>query len=174
MTSDAGFELFVAREYGALVHAVVMHTRDRELAHDVVQEALIRAGMRWTMVQACDSPRAWVLRVAFNLTHSTFRRRRSARRAWARIATSANTAARPVAEPRDPVDESLVAALQDLSPRQRQVVVLRHVSGMSVTETAAAMNVSEDAVRSLTSRGLARLRKTLETRESNHTDSRPR
>ena len=40
---------------------------------------------------------------------------------------------------------------------QRKTVVLRHWWGLSVTETAAELDIAEGTVKSHTSRGLARL-----------------
>jgi RNA polymerase sigma factor (sigma-70 family) len=52
----------------------------------------------------------------------------------------------------------LRAALMQLSPRQRAVVVLRYYTDLSEQETAAALNCSVGTVKTLASRGLARLR----------------
>ena len=44
---------------------------------------------------------------------------------------------------------------------QRKTVVLRHWLGLSITETAHEMGVSEGTVKSNSSRGLARLQEVL-------------
>jgi RNA polymerase sigma factor (sigma-70 family) len=61
------------------------------------------------------------------------------------------------------VDERAVlfAALKDLPPRQRAAVVLRHYGGLGEADTAAALGCSVGTVKSLTARGLARLRQLL-------------
>ena len=56
---------------------------------------------------------------------------------------------------------ALRAALAGLPRRQRQVVVLRYWSGLSVAETAADLRLSQGAVKSYTSRALARLHELL-------------
>lgn len=52
----------------------------------------------------------------------------------------------------------VVEALAALPPGQRACVVLRHYADLSVEQTAAVLNVGTGAVKSQTSRGLARLR----------------
>lgn len=64
----------------------------------------------------------------------------------------------------DPMTTELVRALQQLSPRQRECVVLRHYLDLSEKETAATLGVSVGAVKGYTSTGLAGLRPLLTTR----------
>jgi RNA polymerase sigma-70 factor, ECF subfamily len=49
-------------------------------------------------------------------------------------------------------------AVAALPPRQRAALVLRHVGGYSVAETAALLDVSEGAVKQLTHRAAVALR----------------
>src|SRR5260221_14780725 len=56
---------------------------------------------------------------------------------------------------------TLVAALRQLPPRSRAVVVLRHVEDHSIESVAGLMGVTPAAVKSLNTRGLAQLRELL-------------
>jgi RNA polymerase sigma-70 factor (ECF subfamily) len=56
----------------------------------------------------------------------------------------------------------LAAALDDLPPRQRQVVLLRDAEGLSNDETCAVLGISSGNQRLLLHRGRSRLRQTLE------------
>lgn len=56
-------------------------------------------------------------------------------------------------------------ALAGLTARQRACVVLRHLEGLSVAETATTLGVSHGTVKSTTSDALARLRSRLDNRE---------
>jgi len=53
---------------------------------------------------------------------------------------------------------ALVDALLALPPGPRAAVILRHVDGLSVAETAAALDRPEGTVKAHVSRGLAQLR----------------
>lgn len=58
--------------------------------------------------------------------------------------------------------DQLVRALALLTTRQRRVVVLRHLVGMTETEVARDLGVSVGTVKTTASRGLRRLRVLLE------------
>jgi RNA polymerase sigma-70 factor (ECF subfamily) len=57
----------------------------------------------------------------------------------------------------------LKSALEDLPPRQRQVVILRDVEGLAGDEVCAVLDLSSGNQRLLLHRGRARLRQVLET-----------
>ena len=57
--------------------------------------------------------------------------------------------------------QALEPALARLTPEQRQAVELRFMQGMSVAETAATMQRSDEAVKKLQARALANLRRYL-------------
>ncbi len=57
--------------------------------------------------------------------------------------------------------QTLAPALARLTPEQRQAVELRFLAGLSVAETAVRIGRSEEAVKKLQARGLARLRRYL-------------
>lgn len=57
---------------------------------------------------------------------------------------------------------TVAAALDTLPRRQCEAVILRYYADLSETETAAAMGVSEGAVKSHAARGMAALRQWLD------------
>ncbi|MGI8759366.1 MAG: RNA polymerase sigma factor, partial [Acidimicrobiales bacterium] len=58
--------------------------------------------------------------------------------------------------------DRMMAALQRLSPRQREALVLRYHLDLSEREMAAAMGISEGSVKTNVHRGLAALQTWLE------------
>jgi RNA polymerase sigma-70 factor (sigma-E family) len=60
--------------------------------------------------------------------------------------------------------EDLLAALREVPPRQRAVLVLRYFEGLDVGAAAKALSCSEGTVKSQTSRGLENLRRVLDDR----------
>jgi len=123
---------------------------DAASAEDVAAEACARAYVHWRRIGGQEWREAWVARVATNLALDAVRSR------------SRLTDAPPVeagAEDDDvAVRLALVAALTRLPKRQREVVALRHLAGLSERECAATLDVSAGSVKTHLSRGLAALR----------------
>jgi RNA polymerase sigma-70 factor (sigma-E family) len=142
---DAEFEHLWSRAYG--VAYVVLG--DRGESEDIAQETLARALVRWRKVSAYAEP--WVVRVAGNLAIDRVRKRQR---------TDAFRAQDVPGVDAQRVD--LQRALVALSPKQREVVILRYLVDLPEAEVAETLGCSVGTVKTHASRGLAALRKSLE------------
>jgi RNA polymerase sigma-70 factor (sigma-E family) len=134
-------------------------------AQDLLQTALAKLYLRWARVTALGSPDAYVRRVLVTTHRSNLRRH------WRReVPTAVAVETGDGGSGTSRADDRLVlqAALMQLSSRQRAVVVLRYYTDLSEQETAAALNCSTGTVKTLASRGLARLRTLLATTTDQH------
>lgn len=125
---------------------------DRAEAEDAAAEALTRTLVAWRKVETLPHRDAWVLRVTANVAVDWRRRRR----------------ARAEVDPVVPGDEeaiavrlALAAALAALPRRQREVIALRYLVGMSEAEVAASLAVSVGSVKKHASRAMSGLRRRL-------------
>jgi RNA polymerase sigma-70 factor (sigma-E family) len=155
--ADDGFDGFVAARWAPLVATAYLVTGDRGIAEDCVQEALVRMHRRWGRIDPAGRA-AYAHRAAINAALSWRRRRRTAE-------VSFDVARHDVGHRSDDpvgVDPRLLAALRTLAPRARAVVVLRFLEDRSEAQTAEILGCTVGTVKSLTSRGVARLREVLE------------
>lgn len=151
-------ELFAAH-YRRLLGLAVLVSDDPATAEDLVQEAFARLHGR--ALADPDRALAYLRTTILNLSRSRLRRLRTARkheRPDDEVLASAEEAVLLRDEQR-----IVLAALRALSPRQRQALVLRYWGDLPEAEVAAAMGLSNGAVKSHTARGLAALRRILET-----------
>jgi RNA polymerase sigma factor (sigma-70 family) len=103
----------------------------------------------WRRVSRADDPDAYLRRILINTSHRRFRRYRVTEQPGDPPETA-------VEGPADLVGER--AALRQLPPRQRAVVVLRYWEDLTDAQIGAALGCSPDTVRSQLSRALAKLR----------------
>src|SRR5215475_10473312 len=144
--SRVDFDEFYLTSASRLVRHGYALTGDMAEAQDIAQEAFARAWQRWAMVRDCDSPEAWVRRVATNLAASRWRRIRVAR---AVIGLTAEQHAPEVST--DTV--ALVCGLRTLPERQRTVLVLHYMCDLTVDQIAAELGCPTGSVKSWLSRG---------------------
>ncbi|MEP5153726.1 RNA polymerase sigma factor [Planktotalea sp.] len=135
-------------------------------AEDVAQDAMMRV---WKIAPEWRSGEAkvttWLYRVTSNLCTDRLRQRRG---------TSLDAIDEPI-DPSPSADDVLQStarqdalqnALMELPVRQRQAVVLRHIEELPNPEIAEKMEISVEAVESLTSRGKRALAKILKGRKA--------
>jgi RNA polymerase sigma-70 factor, ECF subfamily len=146
------FDAFYARCRDRLVGQLAALTGDAAEAHDHVQEAFIRAWLRWRRVGTLDDPEGWVRRVAYHLAISRWRR--------ARRLVFGGRPDEPAPE-LDDEQRAVLDALAGLPRNEREAIVMHHLVGMSVDEVAAALKAPSGTVKSWLSRGRAKLGATL-------------
>ena len=123
---------------------------DPATAEDVAAEAMARAYAHWRKIGDQPWREGWVVRVATNLALDVARSRNRM--------TDAEVGEESHEDDDVAVRLALVEAMAMLPKRQREVVALRHLAGMSEADTAAALRVSPGSVKTHLSRGLAALR----------------
>lgn len=152
----ATFEEFVAARSPALLRAAWLLTGDRQDAEELVQSALVRTCAKFDRIDGEEggSFEAYVRRAMHNEYVSWHRRLARHRRHHAGETQPTVMGADDAALARQVV----LAALEELSPRQREVVVLRFYEDLPLAEAAAVMGCSLGAVKSHQARALAALR----------------
>jgi len=153
--STAGFEAVFQAHYPPLARALTAACGDAEVAADAVQEAFLRAHLRWKQISRYEDPVAWVRRVAVNRMRDHFRHESRGARVLAILAAD------PQWIDETPTSGDAVELLATLAPQQRLAMSLYYVEGLSVAEVASAMCLSVGAVKFHMNQGRERLRPTL-------------
>jgi RNA polymerase sigma-70 factor (ECF subfamily) len=150
------FDALYRRHYDSVYGYLRLSLRDAHLAEDVTQHVFVRA------LRALPRYRfrpgvplwSWLREIARNEARRTLRARG--------VAVEAHDPGELEATKPSVVDwqgERALLALGELLPeRQQHVFILRYGVGLSIAETAAVMSISEDAVKGLGKRALARVR----------------
>jgi RNA polymerase sigma-70 factor (sigma-E family) len=156
------FEEFAAARLPALLRFAFLLCGDRELARDLVQDALTRALVNWSRVEAADRPYAYVRTILTNEFLAFYRRRRL------RTVPLTPDHAPPAPDAAAGIGdrEELWYQLAGLPRQQRAVLVLRYYEGLSDAEIAEVLRCREGTVRAYAARAFATLR--VELAEPSH------
>jgi RNA polymerase sigma-70 factor (sigma-E family) len=142
------FEQWATGQQRALLRSAYLISGDADRAQDLVQEALAKVALRWQWI---DNPTAYARRIIVrdNVSWWRGRGRETPRADHDEV----------VARSSDP-DTAMVVrrALARLTPRQRTVLVLRHLDDLTERETADLLGLSVGTVKSTNAAALARLR----------------
>jgi len=147
------------RCFGPMVRSLAVAAGDREVAADCVQDAFMRAFVRWNRVSRLDDPVGWVRHVAVNRMRDHFRKSERGGRAVGRLRQQQPLVAAAPSEPSE-----LAALLAQLPTQQRIAAALFYVEDLSVAEIADAMRLSEGAVKYHLHAARTTLREALEPR----------
>ena len=186
----AAFAAIVDDWSPVMLHVARRYVRDQQAAEDVVQDAWLGVMTGLPRFEGRSSLRSWTFSILINRAKT--RRNRDARTVPSAGLTgiepsgptvdparfqgadgthpghwTSTGAPRPWEQPeRGAIDREVGArisrALEDLPERQRLVVVMRDVQGMSAEEVCAALRLSPENQRVLLHRGRAALRAALE------------
>jgi RNA polymerase sigma-70 factor (sigma-E family) len=151
--TDAEFTEFVAARSAQLYRSAYLLAGSTHAAEDLVQSALAKTYAAWWRVRSAEDPVAYVHGVLIKTFLSDRRRRSSAELPMAGVGEE-----RPV-DVGDPTERmALLAALAELAPLDRAVVVLRFWEDQSIARTAAELHLTEAAVKNRSLRALRTLR----------------
>lgn len=152
---EEAFRAFIAARSPSLLRSAYVLTGDRGRAEDLVQTALARTYVTWPRLRDPQAAEAYV-RTAMSRTAVSWWRRR-----WRGERPMAVLPDQPVADVGNLLAErdALARALDQLSPRQRAVLVLRYYDDFTYQQTADALGCSVGAVKQHAARALAVLRR---------------
>ncbi|MCZ4500841.1 MAG: sigma-70 region 4 domain protein [Marmoricola sp.] len=144
------FTVYVTARRPALLRTAYLLCGDVHLAEDLVQTALVKAVGHWKRIG--DNPGPWLRTVMVNDHISRWRKHRGREHLTAILPETT--------APGADLDRDLVlaAALQELAPGQRAVVVLRYYEDLTEAETARVLGVAVGTVKSQHRDAIARLR----------------
>jgi len=152
----------ITRAYGARIGRLCLAMLgDRGEAEELTQEILLAAYRAMPSFEGRSQVKTWLYTIARRACSAELKRQRRRDQLLAVVEHL------PQPRPRDPqlqLDQrrQLQLALAKLPDGQCEVLLLRHVGGLSYREIAGVCEISEEAARQRASGGLRRLRDVLE------------
>ncbi len=167
LTPEDGYEALYARHYRQIL-AYCGRRLPSDDTLDAVADTFLVAWRRRDEIPAGDAERAWLYGVAFRVVSNYRRSARRRRRLNERVERlRAPTPEEPDGQVlRREADRRVIAALGRLAPLDREVLLLRLWEELPSAQIAAALGISDAAVRKRTSRARRRLARQLDVRNS--------
>ena len=144
---------------------------NEDIAHEIVQEALLEAYLSLSRLRQLERFKSWLYGIVLNLCRNYLReQKRRVAPFEARLdeevidllqAGDAPPGLQEIAEERE-LHRLVLAAIQDLSPKDRRTVLLFYFEFLSIQEIAALSGVSTGAVKVRLHRARGKLRQRLQ------------
>ena len=152
------FRTLVEQYRSALFGTAYLMMRDRGLAEDVVQEALVQMWKHLPSFRLKSSVKTWMVRIVVNEVKQQFRKKQVPTvpiEQASEVAVDSDEAA--AAMIRNEERQHLKQALEKLPVEQREAVVLRYFSELTIPEVATVTGQREGTIKSRLSRALSHL-----------------
>jgi RNA polymerase sigma-70 factor (sigma-E family) len=159
--ADEALARLYAAHWRRLVRLAVLLLHDVGAAEEVVQDAFVAMHAHWPALRDPDAAVAYVRQAVVNRSRSALRHRAVVERHAARRPGPGSAPGADEPALRRGRRDAVLAALQRLPDRQREVLALRYYLELSEAEIAEALGISRGSVKAHASRGGAALRHAL-------------
>lgn len=152
------FRTLVEKYRTVMFGTAFLMTRDHILAEDALQEALIKIWKNLPSLRRQSSLKAWLVRIVVNEVNRQCRKKQ--------LPTVSLEDSPDVVDDCDGMETKVIRneeyiqlkeAIEALSPEQRQAVILRYFSDLTVPEVAKVMGKREGTIKSRLSRAISKL-----------------
>jgi RNA polymerase sigma-70 factor (ECF subfamily) len=161
------FRLLVENYRKVMFGTAYLMTKDRGLAEDALQDALVQMWKHLPALRQGVSLKAWLVRIVVNEVNRQRRKKRvlTVPLEYApEIADDGDDAVTMMIRSED--HQNLRRAMEQLPLEIRETVILRYFSDLTVPEIAAVMKKPEGTIKSRLSRALGRLNEILSNSET--------
>ncbi len=156
------FDAICNQYSGLMLHIAYTILRDKDVAEDAVQNALIQAWQHLPSLREAGALRSWLMRIVVNQCLS-FKRRLARSMSIQRqsISEQETVLASQIADHAKGIKErdwDLALAIKQLPTKQQMVIALHYYQGMTVSEISQALQISENTIKKRIQAALSNLR----------------
>jgi len=167
---EEAFEYILDTYKGLMLRVAYNIVKDRDIAEDAVQDALIQAWQHLPNLREARALRTWLMRIVVNQCIS-FKRRlaRSAtflQQSFVEQETERASQIADYAEGRLERNWDLAQAIGTLPPKQQTVIALHYYQGMTLPEMSRALQTSENTLKKRIQIAISNLRAMIRSSEA--------
>ncbi|MFV8830009.1 RNA polymerase sigma factor SigX [Alkalihalobacterium sp. APHAB7] len=162
---ESTFDRLYETYHQPLFQFIFYMVRSRETAEELVQEVYIKVLQSYVSFEGKSSEKTWLYSIARNITIDWIRKQNRQKRKWLGLLGPIEKVEvrDPAPLPEDIVTQSdelrlIYKGLAECSSDQQQVVILRYVQSLTITETAQVLGWTESKVKTTTHRAIKALK----------------
>ncbi|OLO26262.1 RNA polymerase sigma factor SigX [Alkalihalophilus pseudofirmus] len=162
---ESTFDRLYETYHQSLFQYLFYMVRSRETAEELVQEVYIKVLQSYTTFEGKSSEKTWLYSIARNVAIDWIRKQNRQKRKWLGLLGPIEKVdiRDPAPLPEEIVTQSdelrlIYKGLEQCSNDQRQVIVLRYVQSLTITETAQVLGWTESKVKTTTHRAIKALK----------------
>ena len=144
---------------------VYQYTGNTEDTEEMVQEVFLKLyiSIRKYTKQEGVTFLSWLMRVSINTSLNFIKKERSGKMIYDRNYIELVNENQRLSGPEEvfalkELEDNIVAAMRELSPKQKMVFVLKHFQGLNIPEIAHSMKCSEGSIRKQLHRSVSKIR----------------
>ncbi len=159
------FERLYENYHHSLFQYLFYMVRDKEAAEELVQEVYIKVFHSFQTFEGKSSEKTWLYSIARHVGIDWIRKQNRKKRKW--LGLIGPLSKEDIRDP-SPLPDEIVStkdevkivyeAMEDCTPDQRQVLVLRYVEALSIKEAAEILGWSESKVKTTQHRAVKKLK----------------
>jgi RNA polymerase sigma-70 factor (ECF subfamily) len=141
-------------------------TRNRDMAADAVQDALLNAWHKRHQYQRSAQLETWIYRIAVNAALALLRKNRAGRWESFEMDIADDSQTPDITRHEEDLESELAVALRELTEVERVCFVLKHLEQWRLKEIAAELDTSVDTIKQAVFRAVKKLRVSMADRRS--------
>jgi len=162
MIQHREFEGFFREYQNSVQKLIAGYVGNRETAEDLAVEAFIRVFNRWNRIRKMENPAGYLMRTGINLAKTYLRDRGKLRT----VDITENPASKPLETPdniffRNEDNRTVERQLLRLKEKERNIVIMKDISGHTLKEISDVLDVKLPTVKSLYRRAKLKLTRNL-------------
>ncbi|HJT55050.1 MAG TPA: RNA polymerase sigma factor [Ktedonobacteraceae bacterium] len=166
---EAAFADILDTYQGLLLRTAYSIVKDRDIAEDAVQNALIQAWRHLPSLREPGALRSWLMRIIVNqcisFKRGLARSTRFLQEAFAEQEMEQASQVADYAEGRLERDWDLARAIEELPVKQRLAIALHYYQGMTLPEMSHALQTSENTLKKRLQAAISNLRRVVKTED---------
>jgi RNA polymerase sigma-70 factor, ECF subfamily len=164
---EDAFRTLVEQYQRLLFGTAYLILKDSPAAEEAVQETIVKMWKHLLSLRDSRSIRAWLIRIVVNESKQQLRKKKFITVPLDEAAEIAESDDTDELMMRNEDNHALVKALELLSPEQKEVIILRYFTELTVPEIAKVTDTREGTIKSRLGRALDRLHEIMSGGEEN-------